>query len=247
MRIVAIIQARMGSTRLPGKVMMTLAGRTVLEHVIARVAACRHVQEIVVATTSGNGDDVIVGEAQRCRVQWYRGSEEDVLARFDECADKFGAEVVVRVTSDCPLFDPDLLCAMLDRYRALEAEGIHVDYLSNTMIRTYPRGLDAEIISREALAKAHLEAREEAEREHVTPYIWKNPHLFVLVPFTGGKDLSRYRWTLDTPEDMRVIREIYDALFSEKRIFSTAEVLDFLEANPWISTINRGIKQKYPE
>jgi spore coat polysaccharide biosynthesis protein SpsF len=244
MKLVAIIQARMGSTRLPGKVMLRLKGKTVLEHVITRVRACTMLDEVVVATTTCGRDDIIVKEAERCGVGWYRGSEEDVLARYYECAVRFKADVIVRITSDCPLFDPELLGAMLNRFLDLKNRGNHVDYLSNTVTRTYPRGLDVEIFAIEALKRAHREAGKSPEREHVTPYIWENPDLFAISVYTSDINLSHHRWTLDTTEDLEVIRNIYDGLYRENGIFTTSDIIAFLQENPCISSINSKIKQK---
>lgn len=244
MRIVAIIQARMGSTRLPGKVMIMLNERTVLEHVINRVRACSMVDEVVIATTTNSQDDIIIKEADQCGVKWYRGSEEDVLARYYESAREFEAEIIVRVTSDCPLFDPELLCAMLERFLDITKSGIDVEYLSNTITRTYPRGLDAEIFTFAALEKAFNEAKQGSDREHVTSFIWKNPDHFILSEFTGDSDLSHHRWTLDTPEDLELIQGIYNALFSNGDLFTTEDINSFLKANPEIYSINAGISQK---
>lgn len=244
MRIVAIIQARMGSTRLPCKVMIMLNERTVLEHVINRVRACSMVDEVVIATTTNSQDDIIIKEADQCGVKWYRGSEEDVLARYYESAREFEAEIIVRVTSDCPLFDPELLCAMLERFLDITKSGIDVEYLSNTITRTYPRGLDAEIFTFAALEKAFNEAKQGSDREHVTSFIWKNPNHFILSEFTGDSDLSHHRWTLDTPEDLELIKRIYDVLFLNGEIFTTGDVLAYLKENPGASDINARSRQK---
>ena len=244
MRVVVIIQARLGSTRLPGKVMMMLSGKTVLEHVITRVKACSKVDDVVIATTSNHRGDVIVKEAARCQVKWYRGSEEDVLARYYEAAREFEANIIVRVTSDCPLFDPLLLGEMIANYSTWAAEGRAPDYFSNTVRRTYPRGLDIEIFTFEALEKAMTEASQLYEREHVTPYFYENQELFTIDQHVGTEDQSDLRWTLDTPEDMKLIQCIYDALFFDGKIFTTSDVLAFLQENPRITNINAGIMQK---
>lgn len=230
MKTAAIIQARMGSTRLPGKVMRPLAGRPVLEHVIDRVRACSLVDDVVVATTTLRRDDVVVEAARSRGVRTYRGSDEDVLSRFYHASR--GAEAVVRVTADCPLFDPGLLERMLIRFHEHHAASDGTDYLSNTIVRTYPRGLDAEIVTFEALERAFEQAVDPYEREHVTPYIYRHPELFRLEAFTGEPDLSHLRWTLDTEEDYRFLTEVYAALAAPDAVFPMQAVLDLLDRRP---------------
>ena len=230
MRTVAVIQARMGSTRLPGKVLRPLAGRSALAHVIERVRACPLVHEVVVATTDQPRDDAVVEQARSLGVRTFRGSEEDVLSRVYHAAGR--ADVVVRVTADCPLFDPDLLARMLVRFHERRAAGDGVDYLSNTVVRTYPRGLDAEIVTFEALERAFREAADPYEREHVTPYIYRHPESFRVEAFTGDRDLSHLRWTLDTEEDYRSLAEVYAALSRPDGPFPMQAVLDLLARRP---------------
>ncbi|MGH2405414.1 MAG: cytidylyltransferase domain-containing protein [bacterium] len=230
MRTAAIIQARMGSVRLPGKVLLPLAGRPVLAHVIERVRACTLVHEVVVATTDRPRDGVVVELARSLGVRTHRGNDEDVLSRVYHAAR--GAEVIVRVTADCPLFDPGLLERMLVRFHARHAAGDAVDYLSNTVVRTYPRGLDAEIVTFEVLQQAHREAADPFEREHVTPYIYCHPERFRIESFTGDRDLSHLRWTLDTDEDYHSLAEIHAALRAEAAPFDMQAVLDLLGRRP---------------
>lgn len=244
MKTVAIIQARMGSTRLPGKVMKTLCGRTVLAHVVSRVRACPLVDEVVVATTLSADDDAIAREAARCGVGVFRGSEEDVLSRYYHAAAERRADVVVRITSDCPLFDPKLLEEMLCRFLSRRRNVPAPDYLSNSLERSYPRGLDAEIMTFDALAKAWREGTEPYQREHVTPYIYQHPELFILENYGNLEDLSFHRWTLDTDDDLRLIAKIYAALGREDGFFSTARVLDLLRDNPAWLEINAHVRQK---
>jgi spore coat polysaccharide biosynthesis protein SpsF len=231
MRNVAIIQARMGSTRLPGKVMTNLCGKSVLEHVIRRVQACKLLDDVVVATTPTPADDVIVAEAERCNANWFRGSEEDVLDRYYQAAQQYRADVVVRVTSDCPLFDPELLTKML----------------SNTLTRTYPRGLDAEIFTFDALKKAHHHADKSYEREHVTPYIYRHPETFSLQEIINGENLSSLRWTLDTSQDLMFFQAIYSVLFRDDVILETSEVVSLLKRRPELMAINADVAQKTNE
>jgi spore coat polysaccharide biosynthesis protein SpsF len=244
MKISAIVQARMGSTRLPGKVMKLLCGKTVLAHVLARVKACSLVDEIIVATTLSQVDSAIAVEADNCQVLCFRGSETDVLERYYLAAKEFHADIIVRVTSDCPLFDPQVLKKMLTVFRTMLEAGQKIDYLSNTIKRTYPRGLDAEIFTFEALESTYKTAKKPYEREHVTPFIQQHPDWFALHSYVGERDLSAYRWTLDTEEDWCLIFEIYRSLYTNERLFSTDEVIELLQEKPALSKVNACVKQK---
>lgn len=231
----------MGSTRLPGKVMKLLAGETVLSHVIRRVTACPEVDLVIVATTNLKQDDEIAAEAARNGASVFRGSESDVLARYYGAAIDADADVVVRVTSDCPLFDPNVLSRMLRQFLAANAG---VDYLSNSMERSFPRGLDAEVFTFAALKKAFCNATKDYEREHVTPYLYQHPEEFTLRNYANDKDLSFHRWTLDTADDYRLIDEIYKRLGTNGGIFSTESVLQLFEQYPDLLNINGHVRQK---
>lgn len=244
MRTVAIVQARLGSSRLPGKVLLDLCGKSVLYHCVERVQRCNRVDEVVIATTDKHSDDRLVAEAERIGVRVFRGSEEDVLDRYFGAAVAFGAEVVVRVTSDCPLFDPDVLTGMMARFEDVHASGTRLDYLSNCLQRTFPRGLDAELFTMEALTKAHAEAQHTYEREHVTPYIYGHPELFQLENFAQETDWSAYRWTLDTAEDYQMISTMYHELYPASSRFSSADVIGLLGRKPEIAAINAHVQQK---
>lgn len=238
--LVAIIQARMGSTRLPGKVMLDLCGHSVLWHVVERVRRCGEVPCIVVATTNSARDDVIVEEAKSAGAQVWRGSEEDVLSRYYEAACAFDARHVLRVTSDCPLLDPQVIAGMTKAYQAQS----ELDHMSNFFVRRFPQGLDAEVMRMEALETAFHEAREGYQREHVTPYIYQHPQRFKLGSYASDTDLSHLRWTLDTPEDRQLIEAIYRALFPRNRQFTTEDILSLLREWPQLMDINSHIKQK---
>ena len=248
MRVVAIIQARMGSSRLPGKVLLDLCGKTVLEHDLIRISSSRRIDKVVVATTTEPCDDLIVDEARRCGVGVFRGSEEDVLSRYYHAALEYRAEVVVRMTSDCPLFDAAVLDAMLDIFLPGQVDEAPFDYMSNTLERrTFPRGLDAEIFTFAALEQAYHEADKPHEREHVTPFFYQNPERFKLVGYCGEEDNSRYRWTLDTDADLALIRAIYEALYRKGNLFTTSQVLDLMAARPELATLNAHVEQKKVE
>lgn len=242
MKIVAIIQARMGSSRLPGKILRRLLDDTVLGHVVKRAGAAGNINQVVVATTLSSIDDVVVREAERLGVTATRGNELDVLDRYYRAACQVKADAILRITSDCPLLDSALVEAMVGRFLSLTAVGATVDYLSNTVTRTYPRGLDAEIFTFDALEKAHTQATSAAAREHVTPYLYRHPEMFRIEQYTGEQDLSHQRWTLDTVEDWQLLSAIFEHF--GRPDFSTTEVCDFLREHPEITCLNAGVEQK---
>jgi len=237
-RTVAIVQARMGSTRLPGKVKLPLLGQPVLSRVMRRAGRARTLDEVVVATTTRPDDDAIVALAEREGWPVVRGSETDLLDRYLLAARTHDAEVVVRITSDCPLIDPDVIDATVDAFHAAD-----VDYASNTLEPpTYPRGLDVEVVSRPALERAGREDADPAWREHATPFVYRHPELFRLLRVPADDDHSDLRWTLDTPEDYRLISRIYEAL--DRDDFGWREALALVEANPSWTALNDGVVQK---
>jgi spore coat polysaccharide biosynthesis protein SpsF len=241
MNVTAIIQARMGSTRLPGKVMKVLGDRTVLAHVISRVKAVPSITRVVVATTVLPEDAAIAAEARRYGAHVYRGSEKHVLSRYYKAATEVQADVVVRFTSDCPLLDP----AVADRVIRTFLDGDY-DY-ARLGLETHPRGLDVEVFTYEVLKQAYGEATKEYEFEHVTTFILERPDRFKIARVQQDSDESRYRLTLDTPEDWQLIANVYGVLYKgEGHIFSWPEVKRVLLDRPdWVQ-INAGVKQKKP-
>jgi len=240
MRIVAIIQARMGSSRLPGKVLMDLAGEPVLVRCVNRICRARSINEIVVATTSKPADDAILNLCRQQNWPCFRGSEEDVLDRFYHTAIKWRADVVVRITSDCPLIEPIIVDQVVQDFLKRQPK---VDYVSNSLPpRTFPRGLETEVIGLNVLERAWREDQNPAWREHVTPYIYKNPALFQIYSVTHARDYSHMRWTVDTSEDLDFVRRIYDHFGQD--LFSWEEVLALLEVHPEWLEINRHVQQK---
>ncbi|HUR87793.1 MAG TPA: glycosyltransferase family protein [Ramlibacter sp.] len=234
-RTVAIVQARMGSTRAPNKVLADIAGHAMLAHVLQRTARAR-VDAIVVATTDKPEDDVLshwVLESGLARV--YRGSEHDVLDRFWRAANGAQADVIVRVTADDPLKDPQII----DHALSLLDGDASLDYVSNTLHPTFPEGLDIEVFRFRALDRANTEAKLASEREHVTPYIWKNPETFRVLNFEHAEDLSRWRWTVDKPEDIEFMRKVFSA-FPPGNPMPYQAVIDYLRRHPEIAGINSG-------
>lgn len=238
MRVVAIIQARTGSMRLPGKVLQDIAGRTMLARVIQRSQRATMLDEVVVATTACSDDDAVVAECQRLGVRWFRGNECDVLDRYYLAAEACRAEVVVRITSDCPLIDPSVVDLVVKAYIRENP-----DYASNVLDRTYPRGLDNEAFAFDGLARAWCEAQNPYQRVHVTPYFYEHPELFRLLSVKHVRNLSEHRWTVDAPDDMRFVRDVYDLLGGDDR-FTWQEVLRLVEENPKLIEINCHVHQK---
>lgn len=227
----AIIQARMRSTRLPGKVLKELAGRPMIEHVIKRVSDSVTLDSVVVATTEDSSDDRLAGLCERMNIPIFRGSTEDVLDRYFRAASMFNADVIVRVTGDCPLIDPAVVDEVVHHYRSNQ-----FDYVSNTNPPTYPDGLDTEVFSFETLSKAWKEAGLSSEREHVTPFIRKRPDKFKLGNVENDEDLSRLRWTVDTYEDFSFVERVVGLV--EREDFGMNDVLAVISRNPEIPAIN---------
>jgi len=241
MKTVIINQARMSSTRLPGKVLKTVLGRPLLEFQIERLRRVSQADRIVIATTTSPADAPLAEFCRKQDIPCYRGQEEDVLSRYYGAAMEHGADAVVRVTSDCPLVDPVVIDKIITTYRANRNE---CAYASNTLDRTYPRGLDCEVFSFQALEAAHSEASTGPDREHVTPYIYHHPDRFPLVSVVLEQDLSGHRWTVDTAEDFELIRLMLEALYPTNPEFTLDDCLAILQANPEWSDINRAIEQK---
>lgn len=237
-RVVAIVQARMGSTRLPGKVLLPIAGKSMLERVVARLRRARLLEAILVATTRAPADEAVAGAARRLGVPAFRGAEDDVLDRYHEAARTLGARVIVRITADCPLIDAGIVDQVVGVF--LDERP---DYASNTLVRTYPTGLDTEVFSAEALHAAWREARAPYQRAHVTPFLYEHPERFRLRSVADSADRSGMRWTVDTAEDLSFVREVYSR-FAGRDDFSWSEVAGLLEREPALADVNRHVRQK---
>ncbi|WP_409068650.1 cytidylyltransferase domain-containing protein [Clostridium sp. FAM 1755] len=241
MNVVCIVQARVGSTRLPEKVLKKICGKTVLEHDIDRLKQVKNLNKIVIATTTLDEDSKIEKLVAKLGIDCFRGSSEDVLSRYYFAAKKYKADVIVRVTSDCPLIDYNTSDRIIQYY--LDNLDKY-DYASNTIERTYPRGLDTEVFSFEALEKSYNKAKKQYEREHVTPYIYENIDKFRIIQYKNENNYSNYRWTLDTEEDYKLINTIYNSLYKENQLFSFNDILKFIDKNPHLIKINGHIQQK---
>ena len=240
MTVVVVIQARTGSSRLPGKVLLPCAGSTVLRRMIERVTAARTPDDVVVATTERGVDDAIADLASAAGVRCVRGSELDLLDRHLAAARETRADVVVKIPSDCPLIDPMVIDHVIGTFGALSKYTV-IDYLSNLHPPSWPDGFDVEVMTRDALEIAGREATRAIDREHTTPYLWDNPERFRTrnVCWDAGDLSDRYRLTLDYPEDYQVIRGVFDQLWSPARCFDVADIVELLEERPALRELNR--------
>ncbi len=237
MKTVAIIQSRMGSSRLPGKVMADILGKPMLSHVVTRVSRARRIDLVTVATSTLSSDDPIAEYCAGANTPCFRGSEHDVLDRIYRAANHFKADVVVRLTADCPLHDPDVID---ERVRILQEED--VDFVTGGLLETtFPEGLAAAAFWMRVLEKTWREAKLRSEREHVTPYIFNNPDLFRIRIARLDRDLSHLRWTVDEPRDLEFVRAVYAYLGDTD--FRMRDILDLLDRHPELNRINAGIKR----
>jgi spore coat polysaccharide biosynthesis protein SpsF len=241
MRVAVIVQARMGSTRLPGKVLKPVLGKPLLSYQFERLRRARTANVLVLATSTLPADDALEAWAMAEGVLCVRGSESDVLDRFRAAAAAARADVVVRVTGDCPLIDPGVLDDAVTLFLAEGAKG----YGSNcNPERTFPRGLDVEVFSREALEEAAREAKSPAEREHVTPYLIRRPERFPPVLLHSGESFGSLRWTVDAPEDFELVKRVLEALHPANPGFGWREVLALLKRHPDWAALNAHVEQK---
>lgn len=239
-RVVCISQVRMESTRLPGKVLMDLGGKPVVQRVFERLARSKTVDEVVLALPDTESNDGLAAACEAFDASVYRGSLDDVLARYAGAARAYDADVVVRVTSDCPFADPALVDSVVERLLADSA----LDYASNNLVRTYPLGFDAEAFRAEALFTADAEAVQPHEREHVTPYLYQHPERFRLANVKAPPSLTRpsYRITVDEPADLELARRIWERLDGDG--FSAAEVVTVLDADEMLRDVNAQVRNK---
>lgn len=236
MRLISIIQARMGSTRLPGKVLHKLEDKTVLEHVVRRVKSSDLVDDVVVATTIDKKDLQIVGLCANLGISVYCGSEDDVLDRYYQAAKLFKADNVVRITSDCPVIDPTVITEVITLHLKNNA-----DYTSNVFLETYPDGQDVEVFTFTSLKNAWKNAELLSEREHVTPFIRNHPDFFKHASLEYKENLSKKRWTLDNAEDLKFLEQVYKYLYLKDPLFGMDDVLSLIRERPEIEQINQHI------
>lgn len=238
MNVVAIIQARMQSTRLPGKVLADIGGRSMLARVCDRVRRAATLDRLVVATSTWPNDQVIADECEHLAVACFRGSEADVLDRYHQAACAYRADAVVRITADCPLIDPGVIDRVVEGFLEYRP-----DYAANILQRTWPRGLDTEVMTADALARAWREATATHERTHVTPYIYGHPEWFRLHSVTGPGDYGDDRWTVDTPADLEFARAVHRQL-GDDETFCWQDVRQLVIRQPALAEMNRRVRQK---
>lgn len=236
MKTVAIIQARMTSSRLPGKILADIAGSAMLLHVVRRARRCTALDLVAVATTVNATDDDVVRLCGANAIPCCRGSEEDVLDRYYQAARALSADVVVRITADCPLLDPEVVDKVVAAFQASNC-----DYASNVLEPTYPDGLDTEVMSWATLERAWRDAKLKSEREHVTLYIRNHPELFRLVNVKHEEDLSRLRWTVDESRDLDLVRTVFARLGTDA--FGMKETMALLRHDPALRELNAGIER----
>lgn len=240
MNVVGMIQARMTSTRLPGKVLKRVLGKPLLEYEIERLKRIKQLNELIVATTTNEEDDPVVELCDSLGVPTYRGSELDVLSRYHEAAEAYRADVVARFTADCPLIDPAISGELIGHYLSHRDE---LDYCI-TDARTYPHGIDTEVFSREALGRAFRKGHSKQDREHVTYYIRTRPREFRIWEKPAPHDWSAYRLTVDTPEDFVLVKAVIEKIYPENPDFYLQDVISVLCGNPELLQINEMVRHR---
>ena len=241
-KIAVIVQARITSTRLPGKVLMKIKKKQMLWHVINRLKLSKKINEIILAISNRKDDDILEEFAKKNNIKYFRGSRDNVLLRYYGAAKKFQPDIIVRITSDCPLIDPGIIDLVIKRHIKTKA-----DYTSNVFKRTFPRGLDVEVFNFEVLEKICKKTSKKYEKEHVTPYIYEHPKVFKLQNLEAKSIFRRpdLRLTVDTKEDMKLIKKIYNYLYKDHmQIFYIDEVIELFNKKPELSKINFSIEQK---
>src|SRR3989344_763144 len=238
-----IIQARMGSSRLTGKILMNICGKPMLWYVVKRCQQSKLASALIVATPKNKEDDRVEDFCMENHINYFRGSSSNVLKRYYQAAKKYHVDNIVRITADCPLMDP----LIIDRCIKVFTKNKY-DYISNVNPkRTYPRGLDVEVFSFKALEKAYKEAKKPYEKEHVTPYIWENKKKqFFIGPAVEAKGIYRrnYRLTVDYPKDLELMQKIYQRFYNINKIVDVKKVISYLDKNPLIAKINSDLVQK---
>ena len=235
-----IVQARMGSSRFPGKVMKEIFGKPILRHLTDRLEQSKEADRIIIATTESEQDRAIVKFAERNGIDYFAGDEQDVLDRYYKAAKHFELEHIVRVTGDCPLIDPEVVDKVIGAYRSEKGKAC---YVSNVHPPTYPDGLDTEVFSFDVLEAAWKEAKEKYQREHVTPFMWEQAERFVKVNVVNEEDFSYLRWTMDEEIDFNFIERIFEEIYPKKKHFLMNDIINLLREKPELIKINNSIKR----
>lgn len=244
MKTAAIVQARSSSTRLPGKVLKELpfgSGITVLQQVIRRLRKSRRLDDIIIATTTDKSDEEIIRLSEKENVKWFKGSMDDVLERYYLAAKENGLDTVVRVTSDCPCIDPEIIDILIDEHITVKA-----DYTWNALPRTFPHGFDAEVFGFDILEKIHKQAKQAFEREHVCPYVRSNPQMFKINSVKASERFHApdIRVTIDTESDYILLCAVFDYLYAKNNFFSAEDIIRLFDSKPWLKAINKDAVDK---
>ncbi len=239
--IICIIQARMGSERLPGKVVKEIKGIPMITHILNRLKKLSKIDKLVVASSTNPENDKLVEIVENAGGVVFRGSEEDVLKRYIDAVNKFGGKYIIRVTGDCPLISVEVIDALIEEF--LKAK---LDYMRVDVPDSFSRGFDGEIFTREALIKAHKLAKEDRYREHVTLYMYEHPKDFSIGKMKAKKEWNRpnYRLCVDTKEDFTLVENIYNALYDKNNYFDIDDIIKYLDENPDLAKINQSVSQK---
>lgn len=236
LKVIACIQARMGSTRLKKKALQKILGKTLIEHMFRRLKAAQEIDEIVLATSITKENNILAKHAKKISLKYYRGSEKNLISRFYQATKKFKADVLILVTGDCPLVDPKLVDKMVKIYRKKHKK---IDFVTNVFPPTFPHGLDLEILSFSTLKRLYTEIKNPLHQEWFISYILENPKKFRIYNLKNPINLSlSMRWTVDYPEDLVFVRKVFKALYRKDKIFTMIDILKFLKKNPEISKIN---------
>ncbi|MBN1161430.1 MAG: glycosyltransferase family protein, partial [Dehalococcoidales bacterium] len=238
MKVIPIVQVRMGSTRLPGKALKEIAGKPMLWHIVNRLKHARLVSEVVIATSNKEGNEPIVKFAADNGIECYAGSEDDILDRFYQAVKKHNPDAVIRVTGDCPLVDPAIIDGMIRYYLNPKNGKPRFDVICNYMPPTYPDGLDVDLISFKVWEKAWRKLKS-PWREWVPTYFFEHPERYRLGNMAYKEDLSHMRWTVDYPEDLDFVTRIYEKLYQEGEVFLMADILKLLAEHPELNEINK--------
>jgi spore coat polysaccharide biosynthesis protein SpsF len=236
--LTAIIQARLSSTRFPRKVFANICKKPLIWHIVDRLRYCQSITDVVLATTENPADDELAQWGHNNKLKVFRGSESDVLSRYYFAAKKFNADNILRITSDDPFKDPDVI----DNVYKIYYEG-QLDFAYNNNPPSFPEGLDTEIFSFSSIKKAYQDSKDPFEREHVTQYFYRNSDLFKQKNFSYKSDLSYLRWTIDTQEDLSMVSIIYEKLYKENQIFKLDDILKLIEQNQFLTRMNQNVKR----
>lgn len=242
MKIVATIEARMASSRLPGKILKPILGKPTLEHLVERVQRSKLIQDVVVATTDMPSDNETEAACKKMKVHFYRGSSDDVLDRVLRAAKAFEADIIVELTGDCPLLDPQIIDSVIQHYL-----DHNFDYVSNVLVRTFPRGMDTQVFSVKVLDNISRLTQDPADRENVSLFIYEHPEKYKLGNVAAASNVLKrpdLRLTVDTKEDFELINEVYTRLYPAKPDFLLSDIIQLIENTPHLKELNKHIQQK---